>query len=118
MVGAECGDGKFPGAHGLWKASSSRMEKQVLGGNTPDPRMAPEAAEVENTRSDPSAPGCLLRAGWGLDCIQHMGLGGEGQPLWLGSPSNWGTPIQWVKTSRTDHLAFCWVSSSSGHNHF
>lgn len=37
MLGAECGDRKFPGGHGLWKASSSRMEKQILGGNTPDP---------------------------------------------------------------------------------
>lgn len=63
MVGAECGDRKFPGAHWFWKASRSRMEKQRLGSNTPDPRTALEADEVENTRSDPSAPGCLLHAG-------------------------------------------------------
>ena len=36
MLGAECGDGKFPGGHERWRASSSRMEKQILGGNTPD----------------------------------------------------------------------------------
>ena len=31
MVGAEWGDGKFPGAHRLWKASRFRMEKQNTG---------------------------------------------------------------------------------------
>lgn len=63
MVGAECGDRKFPGAHRFWKASRSRMEKQMLGSNTPDPRTALEAVEVEHARSYPSAPGCLLHAG-------------------------------------------------------
>lgn len=65
MVGAEWGDGKFPEVYRLWKASRFRMEKQMLGGNTPDPRIALEAVELENTRSDPSAPGCLLHTGWG-----------------------------------------------------
>ena len=65
MVGAEWDDGKFPGAHRLWKASRFRMEKQMLGGNTPDPRTALGAVELENSRSDASAPGRLLHAGCG-----------------------------------------------------